>query len=37
MTVRWLHVLEPTLPKADIKDLKLAAFEGLMKEDLISA
>jgi hypothetical protein len=37
MTVRWLTVLEPILPKADIKDLKLAVFDKAMNKDLVSA
>lgn len=36
MTVRWLTVLEPQLPKADIKDLKLNFFDSV-KKDMILA
>ena len=36
MTVRWLTVLEPQLPKADIKDLKLNFFDGVKKDRILA-
>jgi hypothetical protein len=37
MTIRWLTAMEPVLPKADIKDLRVAAFEGTKNKEMILA